>query len=130
MAGDDVSRITVLGRPLAMTIVLGLLMLATLNAFVVALFRRQFFFDRFPGAHRLSIFLAYISCGVLIIIGLAGVWLWKQWGVVLLCIVAGVVFVLDLLAHAPLFHIITGPAALAIILLVIQPVRIRFRSPG
>jgi len=111
-----------------MTVVLGLLVLATLNALAVALFRRGFFLERFPGAHRPSVFAAYIACGVLIIVGLAGVYFWKQWGVVLLCLLTGIVFILDLLAHAPMFHIIAGPAALAIVLLAIQPVRTRFRT--
>jgi len=111
-----------------MTVVLVLLELATLNALGVALFRRGFFLERFPGAHRPSVFVAYIVCGVLIIVGLVGVYFWKQWGVVLLCLLTGIVFILDLLARAPMFHIIAGPAALAIVLLAIQPVRTRFRT--
>jgi uncharacterized membrane protein (DUF2068 family) len=113
-----------------MAAVLGLLMLSTLNGIAVAILRRGFFLERFPGATAPVVFVAYLICGLLILVGLMGVWFWKQWGVILLCVLTGLVFVLDLLAHAPMFHIVAGPAALAIVLLAIQPVRTRFRAPA
>jgi hypothetical protein len=121
-------KINLLGRPWPMTLVLGILTLSTINFLAIVIFRRGFFLDRFPGASSAAVLAAYLLCGILILAGLIGVWFWKQWGVILLCALTGVVFVLDLLAHAPIFHVVAGPAALAIILLAIQPVRTRFRK--
>jgi len=103
-----------------------LLSISTLNALRVALLRTEEFLPLFPGMTP-SIFYAYLACAALILVSMAGIWFWRRWAVWMMLPLTALVFALDLIARAPMAHLVAGPLALSLLLLFIRPVWTRFR---
>ena len=98
-----------------------LLGLSTISALTVLLTKRAFFVSQFPGATD-AICTGYVLTALLILFGLAGLWLLKRWSVWVLAIATFATLGLDQVANAPTVHKAATVASLLLIIALSKPV--------